>query len=193
MMHQEEFTERNYLNDKGLSGDYDSPLEWSENLDGFRVSVSSTTEKDSPLKIINEMIDMPSLLMLIGASTAILSFAINHTAALLGSNLRNSFIGAPDDIFKHMSFVSWCILSAFISCCVTEYFCPEAVGGGLPEMKTILSGTIKPVLLSGNMILAKSLGLFFALVAGLPIGKEGPFVLIAAAIADQLMRFKFFA
>ena len=86
----------------------------------------------------------------------------------------------------------WCMAMASISCYVTQHICPSAVGGGLPEVKTILSGTVKPSLLSRDLILAKLLGLLFACIAGLSVGKEGPFVHISAAVADQIMNLPLF-
>ncbi len=59
-------------------------------------------------------------------------------------------------------------------------------------MKTILGGVVKPVLLSKKLIIAKFLGVILSLVGGLSVGKEGPFVHISAAIADQLMRLSIF-
>ena len=81
---------------------------------------------------------------------------------------------------------------ALVACISTQLICRESAGGGLPEMKTILSGVVKPVLLSKRLIIAKISGLIFSLLAGLSVGKEGPFVHASAAMADQLMRLSFF-
>ena len=53
----------------------------------------------------------------------------------------------------------------------------------------MLGGTIKPVLLSKKLIVAKSLGLLFSVSGGLVVGKEGPFVHISTSLCDQLLRF----
>lgn len=86
----------------------------------------------------------------------------------------------------------WCICVAWSACFLTQTICPSAVGSGLPEMKTVLSGTVKPSLLSFNNMFAKLVGLTLATLAGLSVGKEGPFVHIAIAIASQLMRLSAF-
>ena len=78
------------------------------------------------------------------------------------------------------------------ACGITHYLCPDAVGGGLPEIRTILSGTVKPILLSGKLIVTKLVGLSLALLAGLSIGTEGPNVHIACAVADNLMKLPVF-
>lgn len=58
----------------------------------------------------------------------------------------------------------------------------------MSDMKIILGGVVKPVLLSRRLIVAKTLGLWLSLMAGLSVGREGPFVQISGAIADQLMK-----
>lgn len=56
----------------------------------------------------------------------------------------------------------------------------------------ILQGTIKPILLSRKLILAKIFGLIFASSSGLSVGREGPLIHISAALANQLMKFPIF-
>eukprot|EP01031_Cornospumella_fuschlensis_P035196 gene35196-42633_t len=82
---------------------------------------------------------------------------------------------------------------SLLACACTHSICKEACGSGLPEMKTILGGVVKPVLLSLRLVTAKIIGLTFAMIAGLSIGKEGPFVQISGALADQIMQFDIFS
>lgn len=62
----------------------------------------------------------------------------------------------------------------------------------MPEIRTILSGTIKPILLSGRLIIAKSLGYILARFSGLSVGGEGPFIHIICSVADKYMHWKLF-
>ena len=63
---------------------------------------------------------------------------------------------------------------------------PQAVGSGIPEMKTILRGVVLGEYLSPKTMLAKSIGMTATLGAGMPLGKEGPFVHIASIVATLL-------
>ncbi len=103
-----------------------------------------------------------------------------------------SLVGGLYDYYSWFIFCLWCLAFTLAATFMTQAVCPQAAGGGLPEMKTILGGVVKPVLLSRKMIVAKMLGLILSLTGGLSVGKEGPFVQISAAIADQLMRLSIF-
>ena len=78
----------------------------------------------------------------------------------------------------------------------TRKISSEAVGSGIPEMKTVLRnhGGVQSSYLSARTLTSKIIGIILAGGAGIPIGKEGPSVHIASAIAHQLgTRFKLFA
>jgi chloride channel 2 len=59
--------------------------------------------------------------------------------------------------------------------------------------KTVLAGFEIQNLLSLRTLFAKSVGVVLAIGSGLRVGKEGPFVHAASAIAEQLMRLPCFA
>uniref|UniRef100_A0A914HD77 Chloride channel protein n=1 Tax=Globodera rostochiensis TaxID=31243 RepID=A0A914HD77_GLORO len=67
--------------------------------------------------------------------------------------------------------------------CYTELL---AVGSGIPEMKTILRGVILKDYLTARTLFSKIVGLTFSLGSGIPIGKMGPFVHVAANAANLL-------
>ena len=64
----------------------------------------------------------------------------------------------------------------------------QAIGSGIPEMKTILRGVVLKEYLSGKTLLAKMVGLTATLGSGMPLGKEGPFVHIASIMATLLSK-----
>jgi chloride channel 2 len=171
----------------------ESEHEWSEHLDGFSTFNSHTriTNKDHPMEICWDMFEVPFLLVLIGILSAFVSYSLNLLVNY-GNQHRWSLVHAPTDVYSWICYCLWCLFFALFASFLTQTICKEAAGSGLPEMKTILSGVIKPVLLSLRLILAKLSGLAFSLIAGLSVGKEGPFVQVSGAIADQLMKLPVF-
>ncbi|XP_028325552.1 chloride channel protein 1 isoform X5 [Gouania willdenowi] len=66
---------------------------------------------------------------------------------------------------------------------------PQAIGSGIPELKTILRGVVLKEYLTLKAFTAKVIGLTAGLGSGMPVGKEGPFVHIASICAAVLSRF----
>ncbi|PNI99918.1 CLCN1 isoform 3, partial [Pan troglodytes] len=66
---------------------------------------------------------------------------------------------------------------------------PQAVGSGIPEMKTILRGVVLKEYLTMKAFVAKVVALTAGLGSGIPVGKEGPFVHIASICAAVLSKF----
>ncbi|CAK5281533.1 unnamed protein product [Mycena citricolor] len=67
-----------------------------------------------------------------------------------------------------------------------------AAGSGIPEIKTILSGTVGFVIhgyLGGRTLFTKAVGLALSVASGLSLGKEGPFVHIASCVGNIVSRF----
>lgn len=166
--------------------------EWTEHLDGFSTYHShATLSKDGPMAIIWDIFEAPLLLILVGVASALMSFAIGKVTNF-GSFYRWQLISAPDDYYSWAAYCAWCVSFSLLACFLSQSICREAAGSGLPEMKTILSGVIKPVLLSYRLIMAKLIGVALAIIAGLSVGKEGPYVQVSGAMADQLMKLPVF-
>lgn len=175
-------------------GGYNKKLdqEWSENLDGFAsLNYYRGAHDRDPGSLLWGMLEVPVLLVLIGCSSALLSYFTN-TFVAFGNQLRWHVLEYLGTQHAWLYYTLWSLMMSMIACTVTIVVCPEAAGGGVPEMKTILSGVVKPVLLSLRLVFAKSFGLMFALLAGLSVGKEGPFIQIAAAMADLFMSLSIF-
>ena len=79
----------------------------------------------------------------------------------------------------------------FISTTIS-YFFRDTEGSGIPELKSILIGISIYKYLSFKMMIAKIVSLYFATGSGLAIGREGPFVHISAAVANNLSKFRLF-
>lgn len=171
--------------------------EWSEHLDGFsthhgysKLDLSPARSDDLPT-LLWEVCQVPLLLIIIGIFSALVSYFLNFLVGF-GNSFRWATVTSLDDYQSWFLFCLWSVVFSLLSCFFTRTICREAAGSGLPEMKTILSGTIKPVLLSFRLIFAKIGGLALALIAGLSVGKEGPLVQVSGAIADQVMKLSIF-
>ena len=131
---------------------------------------------------------IPVLLALIGVGTACIASAVNMSAAWGQDKLRTPLVAIYPSIQGWALYMAAALLLAATSFVVSQALCADSTGGGIPDVKTVLSGTVKTTTLSFRMLLAKMLGLPIALIAGLSIGREGPFVHMACCLADVLMR-----
>lgn len=130
------------------------------------------------------MMEASVLLAITGVITALITLAVN-VAVYSFTPVRFLLVSAVDDTTPHadetsgrnhglaaLLFTAYMVLLSVIAVVVTNNICPEAVGGGIPDVKTVLSGLISQPVLSVRLIWAKMLGLVFALIAGLSVGKE---------------------
>ncbi|CAI9731394.1 channel 2 isoform X3 [Octopus vulgaris] len=88
-----------------------------------------------------------------------------------------------------LQFVAWVTYSLMFILFATGFthlVSPQAIGSGIPEMKTILRGVVLKEYLTFRTLVAKIVGLCSSLGSTLPLGKEGPFVHIASIVATLL-------
>jgi H+/Cl- antiporter ClcA len=142
-------------------------------------------QKKTLYSFVWEHLESPILLICIGIVSALVSYILSFASNFSEYN--------KDILTQSDGYVVWTLYTisnisfAMMSLYTTFYLCPEAVGGGIADMKVILSGSINPDKLSLRLIAAKFFGLGFALASGLSVGKEGPLVHITSAVAEQLM------
>lgn len=99
------------------------------------------------------------------------------------------FLGKQGDgtiVARYFLWISYTIILVTGSALFAHYVAPQAIGSGIPEMKTILRGVILKEYLTFRTLISKVVGLTFSLGSGLPIGKEGPFVHVASVVANLL-------
>ena len=128
-------------------------------------------------------------LAVLGVIMAVVSFIMdygietcNHSRLWLYEHLGDHII---------LQYFAWVLLPIFLvlfSAGFVHVMAPQAIGSGIPEMKTILRGVVLKEFLSGRTLVAKAVGLTATLGSGMPLGKEGPFVHIASIVATSLSK-----
>ncbi|KAK3508529.1 hypothetical protein QTP70_031915 [Hemibagrus guttatus] len=134
-------------------------------------------------------------LVLLGFSMALVSWTMDYASAkslqaykwMYGKLMGN----VPLQYLVWVAYPMALILFASFFC---NLVAPQAIGSGIPEMKTILRGVVLKEYLTFKAFAAKAVGLTAGLGSGMPVGKEGPFVHIAsicAAVLRRIMAFFF--
>uniref|UniRef100_T1IQB2 Chloride channel protein n=1 Tax=Strigamia maritima TaxID=126957 RepID=T1IQB2_STRMM len=92
----------------------------------------------------------------------------------------------------YLQYLSYVLLGGFMASLAgffVQTFAPYAGGGGIPELKTVLSGFIIRGLLGKWTLIIKLFGVMLAVASGLVLGKEAPLVHIACCIGNIVSRF----
>ncbi|XP_018497155.1 chloride channel protein 2 [Galendromus occidentalis] len=128
-------------------------------------------------------------LLLLGVISSLISFGMDYgiqTFLRTRQWLYNDL--ASHLALKYIAWVFFPVLLILFSCGFAHTVAPQAIGSGIPEMKTILRGVVLKEYLTFKTLVAKVIGLTCTLGSGLPLGKEGPFVHISSLIATVLSK-----
>uniref|UniRef100_A0A914YWD4 Uncharacterized protein n=1 Tax=Panagrolaimus superbus TaxID=310955 RepID=A0A914YWD4_9BILA len=144
--------------------------------------------------IAKQLIEDWLFLALLGIIMALLSFGMDWTIEFLQAEhadlmriIDEKMAGEGGKNFvQYLLWVFYAILLVTCSALFSFYVAPQAIGSGIPEMKTILRGVILKEYLTFRTLISKIVGLTLSLGSGLPIGKEGPFVHVASIVANLL-------
>ncbi|XP_069474889.1 chloride channel protein 2 isoform X2 [Ambystoma mexicanum] len=129
-------------------------------------------------------------LILLGLLMALVSWVMDFAIATCLQAQKWMYRGLDANIFlQYMAWVTYPVVLITFSAGFTQILAPQAVGSGIPEMKTILRGVVLKEYLTLKTFVAKVVGLTCALGSGMPLGKEGPFVHIASLCATLLSKF----
>uniref|UniRef100_A0A8D2QV59 Chloride voltage-gated channel 2 n=1 Tax=Zosterops lateralis melanops TaxID=1220523 RepID=A0A8D2QV59_ZOSLA len=121
---------------------------------------------------------------------ALVSWAMDFAIATCLQAQKWMYGGLDTNVLlQYMAWVTYPTVLITFSAGFTQILAPQAVGSGIPEMKTILRGVVLKEYLTLKTFVAKVIGLTCALGSGMPLGKEGPFVHIASMCAALLSRF----
>ncbi|ELU02185.1 hypothetical protein CAPTEDRAFT_218810 [Capitella teleta] len=129
-------------------------------------------------------------LTLLGVIMALLSFLMDYVIGKCQTARQWMFEELEFSVAAQ--FITW-ILFPFVFICFSTGFVhivgSNAIGSGIPEMKTILRGVVLKEYLTFRTLVSKVVGLCTSLGCGLPVGKEGPFVHVASIVASLLGKF----
>ncbi|XP_075412262.1 chloride channel protein 2 [Tenrec ecaudatus] len=129
-------------------------------------------------------------LVLLGLLMALVSWVMDYAiAACLQAQQWMSRGLHTNVLLQYLAWVTYPVVLITFSAGFTQILAPQAVGSGIPEMKTILRGVVLKEYLTLKTFVAKVIGLTCALGSGMPLGKEGPFVHIASMCAALLSKF----
>ncbi|KAJ6090464.1 hypothetical protein N7486_009279 [Penicillium sp. IBT 16267x] len=104
-----------------------------------------------------------------------------------GSALGSSSVGGKYTI-EYIFFIVFSVVFASTACVLVRKFAIYARHSGIPEIKTILGGTVIRHFMGPWTLTIKSLGLCLAVASGLWLGKEGPLVHVACCCANIIMK-----
>ncbi|KAM4589420.1 chloride channel protein 2b isoform 2-T2 [Fundulus diaphanus] len=129
-------------------------------------------------------------LILLGLVMALVSWVVDFCIAICLQAQQWMYGGLDSNVFlQYLAWVTYPVVLITFSAGFTQILAPQAVGSGIPEMKTILRGVVLKEYLTFKTFVAKVIGLTCALGSGMPLGKEGPFVHIASLCAALLSKF----
>jgi len=86
-------------------------------------------------------------------------------------------------------FVSFSVALAIIASCMTVWWGPGANGSGVAELIAIMNGINYPGVFTFPTFVTKAVGVVFAVVGGLTVGKEGPLAHIGACVGIYVASF----
>ncbi|KAB5586840.1 hypothetical protein PHYPO_G00006110 [Pangasianodon hypophthalmus] len=129
-------------------------------------------------------------LVLLGLTMALVSWSMDYASAKSLQAYKWMYAELKGNVpLQYLAWVTYPIILIVFSSVFCHLVSPQAIGSGIPELKTILRGVVLKEYLTLKAFVAKVIGLTASLGSGMPLGKEGPFVHIASICAAVLSRF----
>ncbi|KAG8197498.1 hypothetical protein JTE90_007236 [Oedothorax gibbosus] len=128
-------------------------------------------------------------LAVLGILTSLISFGMDYAIAIcLRTRIWLYRDLARHPLLQYLAWIAFPLTLILFASGFVHIVAPQAIGSGIPEMKTVLRGVVLKEYLSLRTLISKVVGLTCSLGSGLPIGKEGPFVHVASIVATLLSK-----
>uniref|UniRef100_A0A0R3RQY3 Chloride channel protein n=1 Tax=Elaeophora elaphi TaxID=1147741 RepID=A0A0R3RQY3_9BILA len=95
---------------------------------------------------------------------------------------------ATNTLMTYAAWIIYTMVLLMLAATIVHYLSINAMGSGIPEVKTILQGVHLEKHLTFRTLISKLIGLMLAIGSGFPIGKEGPFVHMGSIVAHLMRR-----
>ncbi|XP_034266799.1 chloride channel protein 1 isoform X1 [Pantherophis guttatus] len=129
-------------------------------------------------------------LILLGVVMALVSWGVDYASAKSLQAYKWIYKEMQPNIpMQFLAWVTYPLILILFAALFCQLVSPQAVGSGIPELKTIMRGVVLKEYLTPKAFVAKVVSLTAGLGSGIPVGKEGPFVHIASICAAVLSKF----
>ncbi|KAI4811198.1 hypothetical protein KUCAC02_014115 [Chaenocephalus aceratus] len=136
--------------------------------------------------IVTKMGEDWIFLVLLGLTMALVSWSMDYTSAKSLQAYKWVYVELKDNVLlQYLAWVTYPMILIMFASLFCHLVSPQAIGSGIPELKTILRGVVLKEYLTLKAFVAKVVGL----TAGLGSGMPGPFVHIASICAAVLSQF----
>eukprot|EP01087_Luapelamoeba_hula_P019081 TRINITY_DN6276_c0_g1_i2.p1 TRINITY_DN6276_c0_g1~~TRINITY_DN6276_c0_g1_i2.p1 ORF type:complete len:778 (-),score=94.89 TRINITY_DN6276_c0_g1_i2:99-2336(-) len=125
-------------------------------------------------------------LIILGVLSGLISASIDYSIDYLGSWRQQLFRSMPHPLLGALVWWAYLIIPVMIICHITFTYTPHASGSGVPEIKTILSGTPLEHYLHWTNGVVKVVGMSVVCGCGVMLGK--PLSHVGAVLASELLR-----
>ncbi|XP_036930780.1 chloride channel protein 1 isoform X2 [Acanthopagrus latus] len=140
--------------------------------------------------IVTKMGEDWIFLVLLGLTMALVSWSMDYASAKSLQAYKWIHGELKGNVpLQYLAWVTYPMILVMFASLFCHLVSPQAIGSGIPELKTILRGVVLKEYLTLKAFVAKVIGLTAGLGSGMPVGKEGPFVHIASICAAVLSRF----